>query len=206
MQRTATYLDAETSTAEGANGVSYAYRRVGPSDARPLVLLQHFRGNLENWDPALIDALSATHDVIVFDNRGVGATSGTTPTTFAAMADDAIAFVEALGLDDIDLLGFSIGSFVAQEIALTRPALVRKLILASTAPQGAPGMHGWAPDIIEAVGQPHTDAQGLLHGFFRDSPTSRAAGAEFLGRIFSRSRDGTATPPGRPGTPSTTRC
>ena len=83
MQRTATYLDAETSTAEGANGVSYAYRRVGPSDARPLVLLQHFRGNLENWDPALIDALSATHDVIVFDNRGVGATSGTTPTTFA---------------------------------------------------------------------------------------------------------------------------
>jgi pimeloyl-ACP methyl ester carboxylesterase len=170
----------------GANGVSYAYRRLGPTNARPLVLLQHFRGNLENWDPGLIDALSSARDVIVFDNTGVGAMSGATPTTFAQMADDAIVFVEALGLDDIDLLGFSIGSFIAQEITLTRSALVRKLILASTAPQGAPGMHGWASDIIGAVGNPTTTAEGLLHAFFRDSTTSRAAGAEFLHRIFSR--------------------
>lgn len=186
MDQTIKYLAAETLTAEGANGVSYAYRRLGPTNARPLVLLQHFRGNLENWDPDLIDALSSARDVIVFDNTGVGATSGATPTTFAQMADDAIVFVEALGLDDIDLLGFSIGSFIAQEITLTRSALVRKLILASTAPQGAPGMHGWASDIIGAVGNPTTTAEGLLYAFFRDSPTSRAAGAEFLHRIFSR--------------------
>jgi pimeloyl-ACP methyl ester carboxylesterase len=102
------------------------------------------------------------------------------------MADDAIVFVEALGLDKIDLLGFSIGSFIAQEIALTRPALVKKMVLASTAPQGAPGMYGWAPDIIKAVGESTTDAEGFLHGFFTDSAASRAAGAEFLGRIFSR--------------------
>jgi pimeloyl-ACP methyl ester carboxylesterase len=129
------YLEAETLTAEGANGVSYAYRRPGPASGRPLVLLQHFRGNLEN-----------------------------------------------------DLLGFSIGSFVAQEIALTRAALVGKMVLASTAPQGAPGMHGWAPDIIQAIGQPVTDAEGFLHGFFTDSAASRAAGAQFLGRSHSRTQ------------------
>ena len=186
MQQPITYLDAETLTAVGANGVAYAYRRLGPADARPLVLLQHFRGNLDNWDPDLIDALSQARDVIAFDNTGVGATSGSTPTTIAQMADDAIVFVDALGLDAIDLLGFSIGSFVAQEIALTRSALIGKLVLASTAPQGAPGMHGWAPDILKAIGDPVTDADGFLHGFFRDSATSRAAGKEFLGRIFSR--------------------
>lgn len=188
MEEMAKYLDAETLTAEGANGISYAYRRLGPAGGRPLVLLQHFRGNLENWDPVLIEALSSSRDVVVFDNTGVGATTGATPTTIAQMADDAIVFLEALGLDDIDLLGFSIGSFVAQEIALTRPALLAKIVLASAAPQGAPGMHGWAPDIIRAIGEPTTDAEGFLHGFFTDSSASRAAGTEFLGRIFSRTQ------------------
>jgi pimeloyl-ACP methyl ester carboxylesterase len=181
------YLEAETLTAEGSNGVVYAYRRVGPRAGRPLILLQHFRGNLENWDPVLIDALAASRDVVAFDNRGVGATTGSTPTTFAQMADDAIGFLEALSLDQVDVLGFSIGSFVAQEIALTRPSLLAKLVLASTAPQGAPGMHGWAPDIIDAIGQPKTDLEGFLHGFFTDSPESRSAGKQFLGRITSRS-------------------
>ena len=188
MEQITKYLEAETSTVEGANAVGYAYRRLGPQGARPLLLLQHFRGNLENWDPELIDALAASRDVIVFDNTGVGGTTGVTPTTVAQMADDAIAFVEALGLDELDLLGFSIGSFVAQELVLTRSSLVRKLVLASTAPQGAPGMHGWAPDIIKAIGEPTTDAEGFLHGFFTDSPASRAAGAQFLGRIFSRTQ------------------
>ena len=87
------YLDAETLTAEGANGVSYAYRRPGPASGRPLVLLQHFRGNLENWDPILIDVLSSSRDVIVFDNTGVGRPWGATPTTVAQMADDAIVFL-----------------------------------------------------------------------------------------------------------------
>ena len=188
MGHSTRYLEAGTLTAEGANGVSYAYRRPGPASGPPLVLLQHFRGNLENWDPVLIDALSSSRDVIVFDNTGVGATTGATPTTVAQMADDAIVFLEALGLDQVDLLGFSIGSFVAQEIALTRAALVGKLVLASTAPQGAPGMHGWAPDIIQAIGQPTTDAAGFLHGFFTDSAASRAAGAAFLGRSHSRTQ------------------
>jgi pimeloyl-ACP methyl ester carboxylesterase len=180
------YLDVETETVEGSNGIRYAYRRLGPRGGRPLVLLMHFRGNLDNWDPELIDALAASRDVIAFDNVGVGATTGTTPSTMARMGEDAIVFTEALGLDRIDLLGFSIGSFVAQEIALARPSLVARLVLASTAPQGAPGMHGWAPDIIQAIGEPTTDAEGYLHAFFTDSAASRSSGQQVLGRIYAR--------------------
>jgi pimeloyl-ACP methyl ester carboxylesterase len=186
MEQGISYIEAKTLTVEGANGISYAYRRLGPQGGRPLALLQHFRGNLENWDPELVDALAQTRDVVVFDNTGVGSTTGLTPSTFTQMADDAIVFVEALGLDMIDLLGFSIGSFIAQEIALTRASLVTKLILASTAPQGAPGMHGWASDIIGAIGEPTTSPEGFLHAFFTDSPASRAAGRQYLGRRFAR--------------------
>jgi pimeloyl-ACP methyl ester carboxylesterase len=181
------YLEAPNLSVEGRNGIIYAYRRSGPEAGVPLVLLQHFRGNLDNWDPELIDALAVSRPVITFDNVGVGGSSGSTPNSFAQMADDAIVLFEALGLAEIDLLGFSIGSFVAQEIALTRTALVRKLVLASTAPQGAPGMYGWVPDIIGAVGEPTTDAPALLHAFFTDSADSRGSGEKFLGRIFTRS-------------------
>ena len=133
---------------------------LGDSDV-PLVLLQHFRGNLDNWDPALIDALAADRRVITFDNVGVGATTGRTPNTIEAMAHDAIAFIEAMNLERVDLLGFSIGSFVAQEIALIRPDLLRRVVLASSAPQGAAGMHGWAPEVIGAVGAPETSPAGI---------------------------------------------
>src|SRR5580765_6496708 len=133
------------------NAVEYAYRDTGDS-AVPLVLLQHFRGNLDNWDPALIDALAAERRVVTFDNVGVAATNGTTPNTIEAMAHDAIAFIDAMNVDRVDLLGFSIGSFVAQEIALVRRDLLHRIVLASAAPQGAAGMHGWAPEVISAVG------------------------------------------------------
>src|SRR5580698_11075615 len=136
----ASYQDSATSTATGGNGVTYSYRRIGTSSsARPLVLLQHFRGNLDNWDPALIDALASTRRVVTFDNVGVGGSTGTTPNAIQQMAHDAITFVTALELGQVDILGFSIGSFIAQEIALARPAIVRRLILASSAPQGAAG-------------------------------------------------------------------
>jgi pimeloyl-ACP methyl ester carboxylesterase len=108
-------------------------------------LLQHFRGNLDNWDPALVDSLAADRRVIAFDNTGVGASSGATPATFEQMAHDPLAYLTAMGLEQLDIMGYSIGSFVAQEIALSRPDLVHKLVLASSAPKGAVGMHGWAP-------------------------------------------------------------
>jgi pimeloyl-ACP methyl ester carboxylesterase len=170
------------------NGIDYAYRDVGSSDV-PLVALQHFRGNLDNWDPALVDGLAATRRVITFDNVGVGGSSGTTPHTVAQMAHDAVAFLTALGIDRADLLGFSIGSFVAQDIALVRPGLVRNLVLASSAPQGAAGMHGWAADVIGAVGTPQVDPGGVLSVFFTGSAASRAAGQQALGRMFARTTD-----------------
>jgi pimeloyl-ACP methyl ester carboxylesterase len=149
------YLGSPNSVVSAANGIDYAYREIGEG-TRPLVLLQHFRGNLDNWDPALIDALASARRVVTFDNAGVGGSTGTTPSTVTQMARDAIAYLEAMEFDEVDVLGFSIGSFVAQEIALIRPALVRRLVLASSAPQGAAGMHGWAPEVIDAVGAPAT--------------------------------------------------
>ena len=123
------YADASTKRVTAENAIEYAYRDLGAGDV-PLVLLQHFRGNLDNWDPALVDALAADRRVVAFDNVGVGATTGATPSTVEAMAHDAIAFIEAMSLKRVDLLGFSLGSFVAQEIALIRPDLLRRVVLA----------------------------------------------------------------------------
>src|ERR1044071_1709356 len=130
-------------TVSAGNGVHYAYRDTGGSreDGVPLLLLQHFRGNLDNWDPALIDTLATTRRVVPFDNA-------------------------AMQFGQVDLLGFSIGSFVAQQIALVRPAIVRRLVLASSAPQGAAGMHGWAPEVIGAIGTPNTSPEAYLEVFF----------------------------------------
>ena len=155
----------------------------------PLILLQHFRGNLDNWDPALIDALAATRRVVTFDNAGVGGSTGTTPDTIGQTARDAIAFLAAMEFGQADVLGFSIGSFVAQDIALIRPAVLRRLILASSAPRGAAGMHGWAPEVIGAVGRPETNPEGYLEVFFARSSSSRQAGQDVLRRIYARTQD-----------------
>jgi pimeloyl-ACP methyl ester carboxylesterase len=184
ITQVASYVDAPTQVLSASNGVDYAYRAAGPSGAMPLVTFQHFRGNLDNWDPALIDALARGRQVITFDNRGVGASTGTTPSTIAQMAADAIDFIDELGVGEVDLLGFSIGSFVAQEIALVRPSIVHRLVLASSAPQGASGMHGWAPDVIAAVGKPETPPADYVSVFFAASETSRGAGQQAAGRIF----------------------
>jgi pimeloyl-ACP methyl ester carboxylesterase len=182
------YTELPNKQLSAPNGIDYAYRDTGDGGT-PLVVLQHFRGNLDNWDPRLIDALSSSRRVVAFDNVGVGGSSGTTPHRIDQMAIDAIAFVAALGVEQIDLLGFSIGSFVAQEIALTRPGLVRKVVLASSAPQGAAGMHGWAPDVIDAVGKPEPDPDGYLGVFFTESASSRGAGQQALQRIFGPRSD-----------------
>jgi pimeloyl-ACP methyl ester carboxylesterase len=183
LTATDTYTDAVTQQVTAEHGIEYAYRDVGDGDV-PLVLLQHFRGNLDNWDPALIDALAADRRVVTFDNVGVGATAGRTPNTVEAMAHGAVDFLEAMDFQRVDLLGFSIGSFVAQEIALVRPDLLRRVVLASSAPQGAAGMHGWAPEVIGAVGAPETTPQGYISVFFAPTGTSREAGRQAAGRIF----------------------
>ena len=121
---------------------------------------------------------------MTFDYVGVGGSTGQTDHTIAEMARGAVAFLDAMQLAEVDLLGFSIGSFVAQEITLTRPALVRRLVLASSAPQGGAGMHGWAKEVMDAVGKPKTGPEGVLAVFFAPSSTSQEAGKQSLQRIY----------------------
>jgi pimeloyl-ACP methyl ester carboxylesterase len=181
------YSELANELVSAANGIDYAYRDTGGGEGGvPLVLLQHFRGNLDNWDPALIDALAPTRRVVTFDNAGVGGSTGTTPHTIEQMARDAIAFIAAMQFSQVDLLGFSIGSFTAQQIALMRPAIVRRLILASSAPQGAAGMHGWAAEVIGAIGTPETSPEAYLDVFFTQSAPSRQAGQAALRRMYAR--------------------
>src|SRR3954449_7811612 len=133
-------LTAENLSLE-VGDVSFVYRRFGNAQtpAPALVMLQHFRGNLDSWDPALVDRLAQDREVVLLDNRGVGGSTGVVPENVTTMARDALAVVDALGLEQIDLLGFSLGGFVAQELVLLRPRLVRRLRLAGRAPPGGPG-------------------------------------------------------------------
>ena len=131
---TYTSLTAPTQFVE-ANGIRFAYRRFGKPGTMPLVLNQHFIGNLDNWDPAVLDGLAREREVIIFNNAGVASSTGAVSQTFAGMAKNAVAFIEALALNQLDLFGFSIGGMVAQQITLDRPDLVRRLILVGTAPR-----------------------------------------------------------------------
>jgi pimeloyl-ACP methyl ester carboxylesterase len=188
MTNTLDLVEAELQYVQGANGVSYAYRRLGRVGAGvPLVFLQHFRGDIDNWDPALISPIGAELDVILFDNTGIGSTSGTVPSTVDEMAKDAIAFVDALGLAQVDLFGFSLGGFVAQAIALSRPSLVRSLILAGTGAQGAAGMGAWSREVADRlVLKQQPGGEDLLYVFYAHTPSSQGAGQASLGRIFQR--------------------
>src|ERR1700712_3602419 len=124
---TVTHNNAPTQFVE-ADGIRFAYRRFGKQGSTPLLFCHHFMANLDNWDPALTDAFAGTRDVILFDNTGIGATSGQVPATFKQMGIDAAAFVDALGLKQVDIFGFSMGGMVAQEIALERPEILRRLL------------------------------------------------------------------------------
>jgi pimeloyl-ACP methyl ester carboxylesterase len=181
-------LLAPNKTIEAANHVTYSYRRFGnaESGALPLLCFQHYRGNLDNWDPALVDAIAEQREVVLFDNKGVGGSSGTVPHTATEMAYDALDFIAALGLTEIDILGYSMGGFVAQELTLIRPQLVRRLILAGTGPQGGDEMHGYREEVVGNAVIDEPGAEDLLALFFERSETSIAKGWEFVERIFTR--------------------
>jgi pimeloyl-ACP methyl ester carboxylesterase len=185
LKVSASYAETPNLTVTSRNGTDFAYRVLGP-ETRPLIFLQHFRGNLDNWDPALVDHVAATRRVITFDNVGVGGSSGQTPNMVQEMAADALTFLDALDLGEVDLMGFSIGSFVAQEMALQRPDAVARIVLASSAPQGASGMHGWAPSVMDGVGQAQTEPTGYLGVFYAQSAESRQAGVQSLQRMAGR--------------------
>ena len=173
-----------------ADGIRFAYRRFGNPTGTPIVLLQHFMGNLDNYDPAITDALAKGREVILTDNAGVGLSTGAAPETVAGMARDAASLVDALGLDQVDLFGFSMGGFVAQQIAADRPELVRRLVLVGTGPRGGEGMDQLDPDVAPLFSTVY-DPQDLmwLPIFFSPSEKSQAAGRRFLERIRARTDD-----------------
>jgi pimeloyl-ACP methyl ester carboxylesterase len=169
-----------------ADGISFAYRSLGRVKGTPLVLLQHFSGHMDSWDPAVVNGLARDRPVIVFDNTGVGKSSGATPDTVAQMAAEVRAFLSALELRTVDLLGYSLGGCVAQVLAADHPTLVRKAVLVGTAPQG--GEEHLLAVLADAraragAGDPR------LPLFFTLSPASQAAGQAFLKRAAARTAD-----------------
>jgi pimeloyl-ACP methyl ester carboxylesterase len=185
---TTTQLTAPNLSIDAADGIRYAYRRFGntTTDAVPLLFLQHFRGNLDNWDPNLVDAIAEQREVILVDYAGVGGSNGHPRTDVTTNAQDILAFTDALGLRRIDLLGFSLGGFVAQEVTLIRPQLVRRLVLAGTGPQGGEDMHGFTPAVFAAAAVDEPSGDDLVSLFFPPTETSTAKGWEFIQRIFTR--------------------
>ena len=170
-----------------ANGVRFAYRRFGKAAGVPLVFNQHFTGTMDHWDPAVTDGFAKDREVILFNNAGVSSSSGEVPSTIEKMGDNAVAFIKALRLRKVDVLGFSIGGFVAQEIALQAPDLVRQLVLVGTGPRGGEGMATLTPEAQEIFGASYDKPDHLwLRVHFSKSEKSQAAGREFLKRFRLR--------------------
>jgi len=169
-----------------ANGIKFSYRQIGKSTGIPLILLQHFTGTMDNWDPAVVNGFGNERPVIVFNNTGVGSTSGQVPDNVRQMSTDAQALIDALGYKKVDLLGFSLGGYVAQEMAVQRPDLVRKVILAGTSNQGG-GEH-----LMKVLGEAFSQKDSpdpRLHLFFTQSKESQEAGKLFIKRASARTID-----------------
>jgi pimeloyl-ACP methyl ester carboxylesterase len=185
----ATSKEAVTKTVE-VGATSFAYREVGRGTGVPLVFLHHFTAVLDDWDPAVVDGIATERRVLLVDLRGVGGSGGTTPDSIEAMASDAVAFLEVLGLSTVDLLGFSLGGMVAQVIVQQRPDLVRRLILAGTAPAGGQGPAATGAILQVALDKASAQGKHPKHFlFFSPSGTSQAAADAFLTRLDERTED-----------------
>jgi pimeloyl-ACP methyl ester carboxylesterase len=170
-----------------ANGVRYAYRRFGQGNGLPLLCLQHFTGTLDNWDPAIVDAFAADREIILFENAGVGGSTGDVPDSIDGMVEHVLRFVDAIGLPKFHILGYSLGGFLAQNIALSRPDAVGRLIISGSAPEGGPGAGMDRPELLAI----YTDAQmppdeKLTRLFFPDTAPGRDAAAKFVARLALR--------------------
>lgn len=173
-----------------ARGTRFAYRRFGRRGAVPLLFNMHFTGTMDHWDPAITDGLAEGREVILFDNRGISSTDGVVPESVEEMADDALSFVRALDLQEVDVLGFSLGGLVAQEMALQAPSLVRRLVLVGTGPRGGEAMQSLTPEAQDIFGGSYDPPDHLwLRVFFAPSESSQAAGRAFLERFRRRTTD-----------------
>lgn len=183
---TYTHQTAPTQYVE-ANGIRFAYRRFGKAGGVPIVLNMHFTGTMDHWDPAVTDGLAKDREVILFNNAGIASSSGEVPTTIEGMAAHAAAFIEALGLTQVDVLGFSLGGLVAQALTQAQPQLVRKLVLVGTGPRSGEGMATLTPEAQQIFGATYDEPDHLwLKVFFTDSEASQAAGHAFLKRFRQR--------------------
>jgi pimeloyl-ACP methyl ester carboxylesterase len=168
-----------------ADGIRYAYRRFGRTGTVPLLFLEYFNSNMDGWDPAVTNGLAADHEVILFDNAGVGASGGSTPYTVKEMAGHCVAFCRAIGLKVIQVVGFSLGGMIAQQLALDHPELIQRLILLGTGPRGGEGL-----TFTELSPEEQADPVAFLLGaFFSPSEASQAAGREYMKRLESREED-----------------
>ena len=184
-----TWKNAPTHTVN-AGGVRFAYRQLGPDTGVPLVFLHHLTAVLDDWDPRVIDGIAAKRRVITFDNRGIGASSGSVPHTVEEMARDAIAFIRALGLEQVDLLGFSLGGGVAQVIAMEEPELVRKVILAGTGPAGGGGIDEITKIAVKAYIKAALTLRNPKHYlFFTRTPDGKRAAKDYMARLKERTED-----------------
>ena len=180
---TTSYKDALTRTIT-ADGVDFAYRELGPKDDVPVIFFVHLAATLDNWDPRIVDAIAAKRHVITFDNRGVGASTGEVPDSIEAMAGDAFTFIQALGFDTIDVIAFSMGGMIAQDLVLEHPNLIRKLVLTGTGPRcgkdidKVAGLTYW--DMLRAT-LTRSDPKEFL--FFNRNVTGKQAGKEFVRRL-----------------------
>ena len=186
---TKTWKDAPTRSVDVA-GTKFAYRQLGPATGVPVIMLNHWGAVLDNFDPRIVDGLAAARPVVAIDYRGAGGSGGKAPLTVAEMADDAIAFIRASGFEQVDLLGFSLGGFVAQDIVLKEPALIRKVILTGTGPAGGEGIEkvgpvSW-PLIIKAM---LTFRDPKFYLFFTSTGNGRRAAKDFLNRLKERKAD-----------------
>ena len=190
MSQPASNVTAPTRMLE-VGGAAHAYRRFGSGPGLPLLCLQHFTGTLDNWDPAVTDPLALGREVILFDNAGVGRSSGSVPGTIAAMAQHAENFLDGLGLAACDVLGFSLGGMVAQQLAQDHPSRIRRMILAGTAPRGGEDiMHIEKPSLAQIIADPALTApKRLVKLFFAPTESSQAAGEAFVGRLVRRRED-----------------
>lgn len=189
-----TYLadSAETRYVDGPDGERFAYRRLGREGTRPLVMHMRLRGTIDHWDPMFLDLVSAEREVIIFDNRGTNFSTGSAPVTMDGLVQGSLAFIGALGLTDIDVLGWSMGGIVAQGVALAAPELVHRLVVAGSSPGGVPDLPAPPTRVAQTTGKPDNGDEDFLYLFYPETEKARAAGLASLRRLDHRLKQSNA--------------
>lgn len=194
-QTAMTAFEADRAETEYVHGPTarFAFRRIGPRSGVPLIMAVRFRATMDHWDPAFLDVLAAQRDVIVFDNRGVGLSTGTPPSSIDDMADGLLEFIDALGLTEVDLLGWSMGGYVVQVAALTRTALVRRLIVAASGPGRVPDTPALSKHVVQIISKKQKDEEDVLYEFWPHTDAGRQAGIASERRLDKRLSESPAT-------------